>query len=39
MSTKLSEPDKHAVVAKIQQIINQTPGTGKDIYGRQNRAA
>ena len=33
MSTKLSEPEKHAVVAKIQQIINQTPGTEKTSMG------
>ena len=33
LSTKLSEPDKHAVVAKIQQIINQTPGTEKTSMG------
>jgi len=33
LSTKLNEPDKHVVVAQIQQIINQTPGAEKTSLG------
>jgi len=38
LSTKLSEPDKHALLLKFSRLSIRLQAP-KDIYGRQNRAA